>query len=277
MDRFRRGALTFDVHDRGPGDAEAVLLLHGFPQTAASWQPVAEHLGAAGYRTLAPDQRGYSPGARPAGRRAYRMPELVADVVALLDEAGLRRVHLAGHDWGGAVAWTMAARHPERVASLTVLSTPHPVAFARSLATAQALRSWYMLLFQLPWLPEYVQLRGRGRGLLTGLVRDGLPAPLAEEYAERMREPGALTAALNWYRAMSVPDMLRVPAVRVPTLYVWSTADAYLGRDAAQRSAAYVSGPYRFEVLEGVRHWIPETAAGQVSALMLAHLDRHRS
>lgn len=276
MDTFARQGLRFDVHDSGPRDGEAVLMLSGFPQTAAAWREVGAQLEAAGYRTLAPEQRGYSPGARPNGRRSYAMNELVADTLALVDSAGLQRVHVAGHDWGGAVAWTLAARHPDRVATLTALSTPHPVAFARSLRTRQGLRSWYMLLFQLPWLPERAVLRGGRRGLVRGLVRDGLPARFAEEYAERMFEPGALTAALNWYRGMSLVDMRRVPAVQVPTLYVWSSGDTYLGRAAAERSAAHVSGPYRFEVLGGVPHWIPETAADRVAPLLLEHLGAHR-
>jgi pimeloyl-ACP methyl ester carboxylesterase len=118
--------LVFDLLAAGDPAGEPVLLLHGFPQTAACWTELAEALADAGYRVLAPDQRGYSPGARPAAVRDYRMPELVADVLAVADRAGARRFHVVGHDWGGAVAWHLAARHPERVATLTAVSTPHP-------------------------------------------------------------------------------------------------------------------------------------------------------
>jgi pimeloyl-ACP methyl ester carboxylesterase len=155
--RLRARGLVFDTLVAGPPTGEPVVLLHGFPQTAACWIRVAQALAAAGYRVLAPDQRGYSPGARPAAVRAYRMPELVADVLALAEAAGAARFHLVGHDWGGAVAWALAGRHPERVATLTSVSTPHPRAFAAALLTGGQLpRSAYIGFFRIPRLPELV-------------------------------------------------------------------------------------------------------------------------
>ncbi|HEX2577048.1 MAG TPA: alpha/beta fold hydrolase, partial [Aquihabitans sp.] len=144
MDHFTRGELRFDVVDRGPADGEAVVLLHGWPANASCWDRVTPTLAAAGLRTLAPDQRGYSPGARPPGRRSYAVEELVADVLALADAAGLDRFHVVGHDWGGGVGWALGSGHADRVASLTVLSTPHPAAMQRSLAGVQLLRSAYV-------------------------------------------------------------------------------------------------------------------------------------
>jgi pimeloyl-ACP methyl ester carboxylesterase len=164
--QLRARGLVFDALAAGPATGEPVVLLHGFPQTSACWTRVLEALAAAGYRAVAPDQRGYSPTARPNAVRAYRMPELVADVVAIADGLGATRVHLVGHDWGGAVAWNLAGRHPERVATLTAVSTPHPGAFARALTTGtQPLRSAYIPLFRTPRLPE----------LLLGAYRQWCP------------------------------------------------------------------------------------------------------
>ncbi len=163
MDQYRRGNLVFDVIDEGPSDAPTVVLLHGFPQFNTSWSKVIDRLSEAGYRCLAPNQRGYSPGARPTRRRDYLMPELVEDVRALLDASGASRVHLVGHDWGAGVAWGVAAQMPDRVATASPLSVPHPAAFLRALVTSrQGLASWYMYAFQLPRLPELFLLGRQG-------------------------------------------------------------------------------------------------------------------
>jgi pimeloyl-ACP methyl ester carboxylesterase len=265
VERFERAGLTFDVQDSGPRDGEVIVLLHGFPETSASWDAVVPALVAAGYRVLAPDQRGYSPAARPASRRAYVMAELEADIVALASRAGAREIHVAGHDWGGVVAWALAAHHPDRVASLTVFSTPHPAAMSRAMMrTAQAWRSWYLLLFQVPGLPERLLLPR----LEDGLRRAGLPERLAGTYAQAMRQPGALTAALNWYRAVPL-ERRRVGTVAVPTTYAWGTGDRFFTRATAELTARWVTGPYRFEALDGVSHWVPETAPDEVVRLVL--------
>jgi pimeloyl-ACP methyl ester carboxylesterase len=276
VDSFERDGLRFDVRDAGPSGGEPVSLLHGFPEDGSSWDRVVPALHRAGYRTLAPDQRGYSPGARPTSRRAYSMKETVADVAALADAAGLDRFHLVGHDWGGFVAWGAGAVLAERVTSLTVVSTPHPRAFVEAMPRGQVLRSWYMAVFQLPALPERMLLRGGPRGLAQVLVRAGLDAEAARRYATRLQEPGALTGALNWYRAL--PFNLRsgpVPPVTVPTLYLWSDKDVALGHWAAERTARYVTGPYRFVELPGVSHWIPEEAPDVLVDALLPHLAAH--
>jgi len=274
VDSFRRGDMVFDVRDGGPPDGEPVVLLHGFPQDSSAFDRMAPALHTAGLRTLAPDQRGYSPGARPVGRSHYRLRETVDDVLALLDAAGLDSAHVVGHDWGGGVAWTLACWHPERVRSLTALSTPHPAAMQKSLVTSdQGLRSYYMGLFQLPLLPETALLTRNGALLRRALTRGGLPAEAVERYVGRMREPGALSAALNWYRALpwSVRDQ-QVGRIAVPTLHVWSTGDAFLGRAATEDTARFVDGPYRLEVLDDVPHWIPELAADRAAELVTAHV-----
>jgi pimeloyl-ACP methyl ester carboxylesterase len=259
---LRRNDLTFDVRDAGPSDGAPVVLLHGFPEDSTSWSRVAPLLHDAGLRTVAPDQRGYSPGARPRGRAAYAVEHLVDDVLALLRATG--PAHVVGHDWGGNVAWALAARAPEQVRSLTVLSTPHPRALSRSLLRSdQALRSVYIGLFQLPVVPEAV-LR---RSLRGSLERAGLPAEDADRYAARMREPGALRSALAWYRAL---PLARTPAtdVEVPTTYVWGARDPFAGRRAAELTDDHVRAPYRFVELDA-GHWLPETAPEEVAAAVL--------
>jgi pimeloyl-ACP methyl ester carboxylesterase len=273
VDTFTRDGLTFDVRDGGTADGEAVVLLHGFPQDATAWISVEPLMQRNGLRTLAPDQRGYSPGARPPGRRAYRLSETVADVLALLDAAGLAGAHVVGHDWGAAVGWALAAWHPERVRSLTAVSVPHPGAMTRALVTSdQALRSYYMALFQVPLLPERLILAREAAPLRQMLSRGGLPDAAVDRYVRRMREPGALTAALGWYRAMPWSARESVGTIRVPTLHVWSTGDAFLGRAATEDTARFVDAPYRLEVLPGVGHWIPELAADVVADLVSAHV-----
>jgi pimeloyl-ACP methyl ester carboxylesterase len=273
MDSFSRSGLVFDVRDSGPADGEPVVLLHGFPQDGTAFDRLVPRLHDAGLRTLVPDQRGYSPGARPAGRRAYRLGEAVQDVAALLDAAGLDRAHVVGHDWGGAVAWALAAQQPERVRTLTALSTPHPAAMTRALVTSdQALRSYYIALYNVPVLPERLFLARNGAALRQGLLRGGLPPELVDHYVRRMLEPGALSAALGWYRALPWTSREPVGPVRVPTLHVWSTGDAFLGRAATEGTAAHVEAPYRLEVLDGVPHWIPELAADRVADLLTPHV-----
>ena len=276
MEHFERDGLVFDVRDGGPADGEPVVLLHGFPQDGTAFDGLLPRLHAAGLRTLVPDQRGYSPGARPPGRRAYRVREAVGDLLALLDAAELGSAHVVGHDWGGAVAWAVAAWHPDRVRTTTSLSTPHPAAMTRALATSdQGLRSYYMGLFNLPVLPERLMLARGGAFLRRALVHGGLPAPVADHYVQRLRGPGALTAALGWYRALPWTARDAVGTVRVPTLHVWSTGDAFLGRAATEGSAAHVDAPYRLEVLDGVPHWLPELAGDTVAELVAAHVREH--
>jgi pimeloyl-ACP methyl ester carboxylesterase len=264
--QFERDGLTFEVRDEGPVVAEAtVLLLHGFPQTQSAFDGVAPILHEAGLRTLAPAQRGYSPGARPAARSAYRIGEIAADAVALLDAAGIEQAHVLGHDLGGLAAWALAGLHPDRVASLTVLSTPHPTALAWSFThSGQGLRSWYLGFFQLPWLPERL-IAGRLRAQLRST---GLPAAAADEYAAAMARPGALAGALGWYRGLPASRRDHIGKITVPTTYVWGRHDFALGRAAAQATGRFVSAAYLFVELDA-GHWLPESSAAEVAALTL--------
>ena len=261
--------LVFDALVAGPEDGEVVLLLHGFPQSSAIWRPQLEALAAAGYRAIAFDQRGYSPGARPDDVKQYRIAHLVTDALAV---GGDRPFHVVGHDWGGVVAWHLAAHHPERIRTVTALSVPHPIAFATALASPrsdQRQQSGYVAFFRLTDVAEHVLLAG---GLDAALRASGYPGDI-DERVRAMSEPGALTGALNWYRAIDFSLLRGVGSVVVPTLYIWSTGDVALSREGAEATARHVVGPYRFEVLPGVSHWIPEEVPEVVSRLLLEHLQ----
>ena len=265
MQQFTRAGLIFPVRDSGSVQDPAVVLLHGFPQDGSAFDAVVPRLHAAGFRTLVPTQRGYAATARPRRRSDYRMTELAADVVALLDAAGVDRAHLVGHDWGGLQAWALGSCHAERIASLTILSTPHPAAMLRSFLTStQALRSWYMGFFQLPRLPEAVL----ARTLPKALAASGLPRAFVQRYTASMAEPGALSGALNWYRAIPLSARHPIRRVAVPTTYVWGERDAALGQAAAERTADYVTGPYTFRRL-AAGHWLPEAHPDQVAEAVL--------
>jgi len=234
--------LIFDALADGPPDGRVVVLLHGFPQTARSWRGVLPRVAAAGHRVIAPDLRGYSPRARSG---PYDVRTLVGDVLAFTDGP----FDLVGHDWGAAIAWQTAIRHPERVRTLTAVSVPHPLAFTHALRTDddQRARSKYM------------------RRWAEGDAPDLAPP-------EDMAPPEAVAAGIEYYKAASARDLEGLGPVTVPTLYVWSTEDDALGPVAAELTASYVDAPYRFVVLEGVDHWIPEREPERLAEAILEHL-----
>jgi pimeloyl-ACP methyl ester carboxylesterase len=271
--------LRFTARAAGPADGRRVLLLHGFPQTSWCWRGALGALAAAGYRAVAPDQRGYCPGARPPEVADYTMPRLLDDVMALADAMEMDTFDLVGHDWGGMVAWQAATHFPGRVRSLAVVSTPHPLALQHALLggdPAQAERALSMDLYRELDRPERLLLgaAGRGAGLRTLLTDSGLPAADADVYVEAMCAPGALTAALNWYRAMERADLFELTPVERPTLYVWSTKDPAFGRTAAEATESCVTAAYEFAVLDDVSHWIPELASRRLGELLIGHLAR---
>lgn len=262
---------VFDAVAAGPPGGRPVLLLHGFPQTRRVWRRQIAALAADGYRVVAPDQRGYSPGARPERPEDYRMGALVEDVVALTEELGWDSFDLVGHDWGGAVAWWTADAHPGRVRTLSVVSTPHPGALATVLRTDpdQRARSEYMRDWRETPATEERMLADDAKGLRAAFAGK-VPPDSVEAYVRHLSRPGALTAALNWYRA-GRPDG-PIGVIGVPTLYVWSTEDTAFGPAAARKTAKWVDGPYRFESLQGVSHWVPEEAPDTLNRLLLGHL-----
>jgi pimeloyl-ACP methyl ester carboxylesterase len=262
--------LTFDVHEGGPADGAPVLLLHGFPQDHREFDLILPRLHAAGLRTYALDQRGYSPGARPAAVADYRLDEPTADAIAVLDELGVAKAHVIGHDWGASVAWQLAAQHPDRVSTLTAVSVPHPRGLAVALRNqpSQKLRFAYMGVFRSRGAERL--LLGADGAVLRRMMR--AIGPRAALYATAMREPGRLTAALNWYRALSSGQLATLGKVTVPTTYVWSDGDPAIGRPAALATATWVQADYRFVTLRGIGHWVPEEAPRALADVALARI-----
>ena len=270
--------LEFTVDVAGPDGGDLVVLLHGFPQTRHAWRTELAALAAAGFRACAPDQRGYSPGARPAGVDAYRIEHLTADVLALADALGAQRFHLVGHDWGGQLAWILAAANPERVRTLSVLSRPHPAAFALALADdpEQRERSRHHGAHQRAEATDAYLADGAAR-LRAALVAQGVPEADVGIYLATLGERAALDAAIHWYRAVGTSGIAaaEVPAVSVPTLYVWGDADATVGRYAAEATGGFVMGPYRFVELAGIGHFVTDQAPDAFPPLLLEHLREH--
>lgn len=272
------GPLTFHAIAAGdPAAAEdgrLVLLLHGFPETGESYREFLPALADAGYYAVAPDQRGYSPGARPGDVAEYAVPRLVADTTAIATALGADTFHLVGHDWGGGVAWTAGALFPDRITSLTVLSTPHPDALTDAFADPsgeQAALSSYMITFRQDGTEDQILADGSAsfEALFTA---GGLPADAAATYAEVLGTPDALGAALDWYRANPLPLAFSLGPVSVPTLFVFGADDGAFSQGAADGTAGYVTGPYTYEVLAGQGHWLPELADAEVTGLLLDHL-----
>ncbi|NKS90843.1 alpha/beta fold hydrolase [Rhodococcus hoagii] len=271
-DRSRApGRTDLRCHRRGPRRRNPDPLLHGFPESSASWRPVTPRLvrRPAGHR---PEPARLLP-RRPAGAGdEYRFDRLVGDVVGLLDAYDIESAHLVGHDWGAAVAWQVAGGHPERIRSLTAVSVPHPAAFGWALRedADQQRRSGYIGLLRQEGKAEAVLLEDDSRRL-RAMFGDGNDPELVEEHVRLLSQPGALTAAMNWYRAMT-RAFGDLPPVRVPTTYVWSTADPALGPAAAKRCAEFVDAPYRFVVLDGASHWIPEEHPDALADAILARV-----
>lgn len=269
---IQAGGLTFQARQWGPADGRTVLLLHGFPQRSTSWRPVAEQLAAAGLRAVAVDQRGYSPGARPEEVSAYGRPHLVADVAAIIDALG-GPVDLVGHDWGGVVGWQVAIGHPEKVRTWTAVSTPNPVALDHAMATDPTQREAfaYIVIFREPGRAER-SLLGNGAVALKAIYAGAVPEDIVAADVEFFSEPGVMTAALNWYRAMDINDTTGLANVSVPTTYVWGADDVAFLRKAAETSGKYVDADYRFVALAGVSHWVPNEAADVVAAEIIARV-----
>ena len=272
--------LTFDALVAGEPGAPLVLLLHGFAESMHCWRAQLACLADMGYRAIAPSQRGYSNGARPDPRdpSRYHMDRLTDDALAVVAACGYAeaRFHLAGHDWGGSIAWALADRHLERLASLTVLSRPHPNAFNRALLLPdgdQLRRSRHRGAF-LELDAADIVLADDARWLRERLAAAGVPGFAIEEHLPVLGNKDAMEAALAWYRARGA---IRTPLgpTRVPTLYIWSNADDTVGRDAAEGTVDFIAAPYRFVELPGVGHFAAEQVPERVSELMLEHLRAH--
>jgi pimeloyl-ACP methyl ester carboxylesterase len=267
----------------GPGKKNArkpvVVLLHGFPVTSAMWRPLIRPLRKAGYRVLALDQRGYSPGARPDEIDEYNTVLLSRDVRAVATAMGIRKFHLVGHDWGAIVGWTTVLRQPQRVLSWTALSVAHPAAFSAALENDpdQKQRSAYFGLFVIPWLPETLfSLNNFER--LRNIAWAGASREQREEYLAVFSEQGALTAALNWYRVMLFGrDMVQPQSLQVttPTLFIWGNRDIAVGRFAIEEQVQYMDGPFE-EIELDAGHWLLRDQRETVVAEILRHLESNR-
>lgn len=292
------GQWQFTAEHEGPETGTPVILLHGYPNSRHSWTHLLGPLGAGGFRAVAPDQRGYSPGARPVGVENYHTDAIVSDVVGLADALGARRFHLVGHDWGGQIAWLTAIRHPERLHSLTVLSRPHPGAFAEAIKRdpKQAHRSRHHKAFQDPRMAARLLVDDAKavRNTLCFENADGLfgregedaPAPkrrMSDEMAARhlsvLGSHAAMDAALNWYRAAfsggSTLARGDTPPVRVPTLYFWGDEDMSVGREAAEGTVRHVDAAYEFVPINGAGHFLAEEVPEQMLPALLPHLTRN--
>ncbi len=266
------------VHE---GTGPLVVLLHGFPEFHYSWKHQIPVLAEAGYRVIAPDQRGYNTSDKPRGVRAYRMENLAADVAALIRHTGEEKATVVGHDWGGAIAWATAMAYPAMVQRLAVLNAPHPALFLRALRTPkQLLKSWYMFFFQLSWLPEALIFSGNFAGLEKTLRTDPLrPGTFSEEdiarYKEALARPGALTAAIHYYRALFRRNPLTASRdfrpLDMPTLVIWGDRDRYLQTELLDGLDRWVHH-LRVEKLSGVSHWVQNEAPERVNALLLDFL-----
>jgi len=273
-------SLSFDVLTEGAPDRPLVLLLHGFAESFHMWRAQLPALAAAGYRVIAPSQRGYSAGARPDPRELahYTFDRLVGDAmdIAAAFGHGSGRFHLVGHDWGGSIAWGIADRHADRIASLTVISRPHPNAFNRALHLPdgeQARRSQHHRAFLEPDAAAKV-LANDARWLRERWEKSGVSAAAAADYLSVLGNAPAMEAALAWYRARGA---IRAPlgVIGVPVLYIWGDADDTVGQIAAEGTREFVSGAYRFETLSGVGHFAVDQAPQRINELLLAHLARY--
>jgi pimeloyl-ACP methyl ester carboxylesterase len=266
--------VTLHVVQAGSKDGPVAILLHGFPECWLAWAKQIDNLVTAGFRVWIPDQRGYNTSDKPQDIQSYDMDVLIADICGLIDATGKERVVLCGHDWGGAVAWQLANKHPEKLSHLVIVNAPHPDILRRQLKSslAQLMKTWYMLFFRLPKLPEYVLRRNNFRALagsLRGSSRHGCFSKTEiENYRQAWRQPGALTAMLNWYRALfqTKPSAAR-PNITAPTLLIWGAKDHYFRRELAS-ICIEVCDKGTLKWIEEAGHWVLHEEPEKVGALL---------
>ncbi|HEX8324756.1 MAG TPA: alpha/beta hydrolase [Tepidisphaeraceae bacterium] len=274
--------LRFAVDEAGDG-RDVALCLHGFPESRVAWRHQLPALAEAGWRAIAPDLRGYGQSDRPAGREAYHLKHLVADVAGLFDACDARRRLLIGHDWGGIIAWTFAMQQVRPLDGLVILNAPHPAVMRRVLrqSWAQRGRSWYVAFFQLPWLPETLLTARHAKRIETLLRRTAVdagafPDDVLKQYRDNACQPGAMTAMINYYRAnlrtLTDPNAA-APIIDTPTLLLWGEQDTALGVELTEGCDAYVRD-LTLERLPGVSHWVQHEASDDVNTRLLAWLER---
>jgi pimeloyl-ACP methyl ester carboxylesterase len=272
---FRNGTIELHAVASGPSDGPVVILLHGFPEFWYSWRKQIEPLAAAGLRVIVPDQRGYNKSSKPRGAASYALSHLTSDVLAIADQLGQARIFLAGHDWGAAIAWSVALLHPQRIAKLAILNVPHPSVMRRYLKTnrRQLRRSWYMFFFQLPWLPEAAFSAFNFRLGVRSLVRSSRPGTFSPEdiaqYRAAWSQAHALTSMINWYRA-AMRHRTKFPdsTVHVPTRILWGERDAFLLSEMAHDSLRYCDSAELYTFTQA-SHWLQHEEPARVSELLI--------
>jgi len=272
---FHNGEIQLHAVAAGPANGPLVVLLHGFPEFWYSWHRQIEPLAIAGFRVIVPDQRGYNLSSKPRDVASYTLVHLISDIIAIADQAGAQRFHLAGHDWGAAVAWSVAVRHPQRLARLAILNVPHPSVMLRYLRKnlRQLRRSWYMFLLQLPWLPEKVFSAFHFAFGVRALVRSSRSETFSSEdlelYRQAWAQPRALTGAMNWYRAgFRYRSPFLDPTVRVPTKIIWGERDAFLLFEMARASLKYCTDAELISFPDAT-HWVHHEEPERVSQLLI--------
>jgi pimeloyl-ACP methyl ester carboxylesterase len=264
------------LHYVEAGAGPLVVLLHGFPDHWYGWRNQIPALAAAGFRVVAPDLRGYNLSDKPRDLRAYRAEALAGDVAGLIRAAGAERARVVGHDWGAGVAWLFAMAHPVSLERLAVLNGPHPARLQRALMSspAQLARSWYMLFFQIPWLPEVV-FRARDHAIVrwsltTEPTRAGaFTKDDLDRHADALAQPGALTGMINYYRAAARPSLMpRLARIDAPVLSIWGDSDPHLARELAVPGEKWVPN-VRVERIPGASHWVQHDAPERVNDLLI--------
>jgi pimeloyl-ACP methyl ester carboxylesterase len=259
----------------GPEDGQPVITLHGFPEAWFGWEHQIQDLAEAGFRVIAPDQRGYNLSDKPEGIDSYQVENLVNDILGLADGLGLEHFHLAGHDWGAMVAWNLALKSPDRVKRLVIANVPHPAVFSDYLRThpAQMLKSWYAGFFQLPHLPELFSRAGNWRFLIRAMPEHFSPDQ-QDRYRKAWSQPGAIRGMINWYRAAfqlsktNQSDQI----IKAPTLIIWGKQDPHLSHQMAPLSLEYCQQG-DLVMLENATHWVQHDQPELVNKLMIDHFS----
>ncbi len=270
--RIEVNGIGLEVAVEGPEGGQPVVLLHGFPDSGRLWRNQVPALTAAGFRVVVPDQRGFGGSDKPAEVEQYSIPFLASDIIGVLDHLGIAKAHVVGHDWGSAVSWAVASLAGDRVDRLVALSVGHPAAF-RSVGFSQMEKSWYMLLFQFEGTAERWLSDDGWAGF-----RAWAQHPDADAVIEELERSGALTPGLSWYRANITPEAfvgppLELPPVTAPTMGVWSSGDFALTEEQMTGSEKYVTGPWRYERIEGPGHWLQLEAPDRLNPLLVEFLS----
>lgn len=272
--RVPTNGIRLNVAQAGPANGPLLIFLHGFPEFWYGWRNQIEHFATLGYRVWAPDQRGYNLSDKPDAISDYTLDTLAGDIVGLIDAAGCARARVVGHDWGAAVTWWLALKHPERVERAVILNVPHPAVMGRMLSRSfsQLLKSWYMFFFQIPRLPEAVIQRNHYAAAARSLVATSRPGTFSQadldRYIEAWSRTDGLRTMIHWYRAIGQkPSRMGNPRVRVPLLMIWGARDRFLGRELAQPSIDLCENG-RLAFIEEASHWVQHEEPARVNALL---------